>query len=162
MRIVFVAACVAIAASAVVVEQSPMQFPEVHASAAAEIELWSFAKIKGMMASAGHKLAMKAKDFKAKMVEMAKDNPGLSANDVFAMATNAVKLTGGVMKLAGGDLKGAQAVLEVGKAAYDGAKGKVAAYKKNRKARTGKAQVGGAPGYFVQAVPAAGAKKNKG
>ena len=29
MRIVFVAACVAIAASAVVVEQSPMQFPEV-------------------------------------------------------------------------------------------------------------------------------------
>ena len=30
MRIVFVAACVAIAASAVVVEQSPMQFPEMN------------------------------------------------------------------------------------------------------------------------------------
>ena len=36
MRIVFVAACVAIAASAVVVEQSPMQFPEVQTSGFAE------------------------------------------------------------------------------------------------------------------------------
>ena len=68
MRIVFVAACVAIAASAVVVEQSPVQFPEVQASVAAEIELWSLAKIKGMVKSAGHKLAMKAGAFKKKMV----------------------------------------------------------------------------------------------
>ena len=82
--------------------------------------------------------------------------PGLSADDVFAMATNAAKLTGGVMKLAGGDFKGAQAVLEVGKAAYDGGKAKLAKYRANKKARTGKAQVGGAPGYFVQAVGAKG------
>ena len=40
MRIVFVAACVAIAASAVVVEQSPMQFPEVQKPRLA-IERWA-------------------------------------------------------------------------------------------------------------------------
>ena len=152
MRIVFVAACVAIAASAVVVEQSPMQFPEVQASVAAEIELWSLAKIKGMVKSAGHKLAMKAGAFKKKMVQISKDMPGLSADDVFAMATNAAKLTGGVMKLAAGDIKGAGDVIAVGKAAYNGGKAKMAKYKANKKARTGKAQVGGAPGYFVQAV----------
>ena len=135
-----------------------MQFPEVQASVAAEIELWSLAKIKGMVKSAGHKLAMKAGAFKKKMVQISKDMPGLSADDVFAMATNAAKLTGGVMKLAAGDIKGAQAVIDVGKAAYNGAKGKYGKYKANKKARTGKAQVGGAPGYFVQAVgPKAGA-----
>ena len=51
MRIVFVAACVAIAASAVVVEQSPMQFPEVQTSVAAEIwdEDMSLAKIEAKL-----------------------------------------------------------------------------------------------------------------
>ena len=103
-----------------------------------------------MIKATGAKLMTGAKKFKAKMLEINKDNPGMTKAEVYSAAIQAFKLVGSIAMVAGGNPMGLKGIAEVGFAAFKGGKKKFEQYKKNRKARTGKAQVGGAPGYFVQ------------
>ena len=105
-----------------------------------------------MIKATGAKLLTGAKNFKAKMLEINKDNPGMTKAEVYSAAIQALKLAGGIAMVAAGNPMGLKNIVEVGKAAWDGGKKKLGQYKANRKARTGKAQVGGAPGYFVQSM----------
>ena len=112
-----------------------------------------------MIKATGAKLMTGAKKFKAKMLEINKDNPGMTKAEVYSAAIQAFKLVGGIAMVAGGNPMGLKNIAEVGLAAWKGGKKKLGQYKANRKARTGKAQVGGAPGYFVQATPVRKANK---
>ena len=103
-----------------------------------------------MIKATGAKLLTGAKKFKAKMLEINKDNPGMTKAEVYSAAIQAMKLAGGIAMVAAGNPMGLKNIAEVGVAAYKGGKKKYGEWKANKKARTGKAQVGGAPGYFVQ------------